>query len=134
MSDLISIVLNVRPTGKGRPRSTKTGRMYTPAQTVNAEAEIRWLLSKKKFPILEGPLFMSIKAHFIKPKSCPRDRTMPSVKPDLDNVVKLVKDACNKILFQDDAQICFLVAQKVYGDTECIHLTVGRLDDYSVVS
>lgn len=120
------IVLDVKPFGKQRARVTRHGS-FTPKQTVHAESEIRWLLKKANPPKFEGPLYMFVKAYFLRPKSAPKSRVYPSVKPDIDNVVKLVKDAAESILYENDSQICTLTAIKVYADTECIELCVGKL-------
>jgi len=37
-------------------------------------------------------------------------------KPDLDNMVKLVKDALTGVFWRDDSQIDALDARKCYGD------------------
>jgi Holliday junction resolvase RusA-like endonuclease len=128
------IVLNVKPTPKARPRMMRSGVVFTPKVTASAEAEIRWLLHQAQAPRFEGPVFMQLKAFFLRPKSCPKKRLFPAVRPDLDNVVKLVKDACNTILFHDDAQICQVTAFKLYGDPERIELLVGEMTDLSEVS
>jgi len=39
-----------------------------------------------------------------------------SSKPDLDNLVKFVLDACNGILWSDDSIVVELIARKVYSD------------------
>lgn len=42
--------------------------------------------------------------------------TMPVVKPDIDNCVKGVFDALNKIAWNDDNQVVSLVTHKHYSD------------------
>ncbi|MEG0471295.1 MAG: RusA family crossover junction endodeoxyribonuclease [Solibacillus sp.] len=39
----------------------------------------------------------------------------PTTKPDLDNLVKGIKDGCTKIIWHDDAQIVEMVVRKFYG-------------------
>lgn len=51
-----------------------------------------------------------------KPKSLPKDRSFPVVKPDLDKMIRSVKDALTGILYKDDAQIIFLKARKIYAE------------------
>ena len=41
---------------------------------------------------------------------------MPTGRPDLDNLVKALTDACNGIVWRDDAQIVRLMAEKRYGE------------------
>jgi Holliday junction resolvase RusA-like endonuclease len=36
-------------------------------------------------------------------------------KPDLDNLAKFFLDCSNKLLFNDDSQICELRAKKIYS-------------------
>ena len=74
---------------------------------------------------LEGPLELSVIFRFRRPKNWPTFQLVGvdggqwgpwhSGKPDLDNLVKLVSDAGNGILWRDDAQIVRLGAIKVYG-------------------
>jgi Holliday junction resolvase RusA-like endonuclease len=40
----------------------------------------------------------------------------PAKKPDLDNVVKLISDALNGIVFEDDRQVVELWVVKRYGE------------------
>lgn len=39
----------------------------------------------------------------------------PTTKPDLDNYTKLVKDALNTVVYNDDAQVVYEIARKQYG-------------------
>ncbi len=39
----------------------------------------------------------------------------PTTKPDADNVLKAIADACNEIVWQDDKQITDLVMRKAYA-------------------
>jgi Holliday junction resolvase RusA-like endonuclease len=41
-------------------------------------------------------------------------RIYPGKKPDLDNLLKLLKDACNGIVWMDDSQVVIMIAKKVY--------------------
>ena len=38
-----------------------------------------------------------------------------SIKPDLDNLVKMVADIIQPQMIVDDSQICMLQAEKIYG-------------------
>lgn len=59
----------------------------------------------------------------------PKGRTLPSVKPDLDNYVKSVTDAGNGVLWKDDGQICWILAEKIYGQPPGIELIVGKVEE-----
>jgi len=114
--------IDVIPTGKGRPRGLPSGRFLTPKKTRAAEEEIQYLLRQLRPPRLQGPLSMRICCHFKKPKSAPVSRKYPTVKPDIDNIVKLILDAGNGILYDDDKQIVKLSVGKIYGPCESIWL------------
>jgi len=117
-------IIEVTPFGKGRPRVSKHGRPFTPKKTKSKEAEFKWWLIKLKAPKFDGPLLMQIGCYFKKPKSAPKTRRCPTVKPDIDNIVKLVLDAGNGILYDDDKQIVSLRVDKFYGEREmvCLHV------------
>ena len=56
-------------------------------------------------------------AMFTMPKSRhrkkePRPSEWHTKRPDLDNVVKAVKDAANGIVWRDDSQVCKMAAHK----------------------
>lgn len=119
------ITLHVSPKGKKRPRFG-AGRTFSHPETVAAEAEIRWLCQMKKPPMLTGPLYMRVRAYFLRPKSA-KKRVHHTVKPDGSNVLKLVEDALNGLVYPDDSAIVDAQVQKFYGDSERIELEVGEL-------
>ena len=41
---------------------------------------------------------------------------LPSRKPDIDNVMKIVLDALNGVAYKDDSRVVRVEAQKIYGD------------------
>lgn len=113
----------VKPLGKARPRLSKRG-VFTPQKQVNAEAEIRWL-AKKENPekhLKDVPLMARMTFQFKKPKTSKRQ--FPTVRPDLDNLIKSVADALNDMLYDDDQQIVRIYAEKIYGDQDQIDLEV----------
>lgn len=36
-------------------------------------------------------------------------------RPDLTNLIKIIEDACNGIIYKDDSQIVRLISEKRYG-------------------
>jgi Holliday junction resolvase RusA-like endonuclease len=52
----------------------------------------------------------------------------PTVKPDYDNVAKLVGDSLNGILWMDDSQIVQATLEKRYGLVPGMRLEVEFLD------
>lgn len=135
----ISFVIPGSPRGKERPRATRQGRVYTPEKTVNAEALIKLLASDamQGRDLLGGPLEMTIDLVMPIPASFSKKKReqalsgvlMPLSKPDVDNCAKLVADACNKILYQDDSAIVRMALVKRYGEVPCTVVTVSRISE-----
>ena len=127
----VSLTVAGKPIAKGRPRFGKRpglGRgvytVYTPENTANAEEIMQGEMRQACATPLEGPLELRVTFSFRRPRSWPKaqrdavdngHRSWHSSKPDIDNLVKLVSDAGNGILWRDDAQIVRLEAIKVYG-------------------
>lgn len=51
----------------------------------------------------------------------------PDKRPDLGNFQKLIEDAMNKEVFDDDARICYAILAKVYGAEPKTIVTVQTL-------
>lgn len=120
------------PVGKGRPRTvrTKNGRhvTYTPDPTAHAENLIRDRVMNSDVYYEKGvPLLLHIHLVIRRPKSAPKKRKHPVVKPDDDNCEKLVRDALNKYLYYDDCQIVRKVVVKSYGERPCIRIRVREV-------
>ena len=49
---------------------------------------------------------------------------LPAVKPDADNLAKAALDACNGIIWRDDALICSLLVKKRYAAYPCLEIKV----------
>lgn len=120
------MVIPIEPVAKGRPRLARGGFVYTPKETRIFERKVSEYLRLKYWGTpLTGPVFFSINFYLTKPKSV--KRKYPSVRPDADNFIKALLDACNGILFKDDAQIVVLNAAKIYGEPR-IEILMHELD------
>jgi Holliday junction resolvase RusA-like endonuclease len=117
------------PVGKGRPKFARRGAFvsaYTPQKTASYESLVKLVASQamRGHDLLSGPLIAIIIARNTPPASWSKKKKAAAleggfiaVKPDLDNLAKAILDACNGIVFQDDAQIAVLLAAKAYADT-----------------
>jgi Holliday junction resolvase RusA-like endonuclease len=119
-----------RPVTWSRMRRNRYGASFIPADREAHMAAIRdsWLTTgreafhRDEVLLLETEfVFDRSRSHFGSGKN--RNRVLPSapVRPgkncgDLDNLVKIVKDALNSIAFHDDSQIAFLVALKRFAE------------------
>lgn len=50
-----------------------------------------------------------------------------NIKPDVDNVIKVICDALNEIAYKDDTQIVELVATKHFSDKPRVEVTIENL-------
>ncbi len=117
----VKVVVMRKPQGKQRPRFGR--HAYTPEETKTAERVIAWYYKAqaggRKF---ETPV-VTIKAVFEPPLSASKKtreamlagRLRPKVKPDWDNIGKLVCDALNGIAYKDDKDVVEATVIKVYG-------------------
>lgn len=117
------------PQGKERPRFTKNGIAYTPQKTRDYEKLVAWAYHCEAHGAkFTGPIFAEIAAVYAVPPSWNKkkraealdNRIFPMVKPDLDNIVKAVLDACNGLAYKDDAAVTDLTICKRYGTRTCV--------------
>ena len=59
---------------------------------------------------------------FNKPKTVKRNE--PYVRPDLDKLIRAVLDGLTGVAYEDDQQVVRLTAQKAYGETEGVYITI----------
>lgn len=110
--------------GKARPRVTKSGIAFTPADTVNYENWVRINYKEQSGRHFEGSVRASITAYYKIPKSYPKKRVQairdgleyPQKKPDADNIAKIILDSLNKIAFEDDSQVTELTVLKKWTE------------------
>lgn len=114
------------PQGKARPRfSRRSETVYTPSKTAKYEKEIRdsFLAAGGKMIPDGSYVTVAVDAYFKIPKSyikgkrwaCECNINRPDKKPDIDNVLKVVLDALNKIAYADDKQVVEVWCRKWYS-------------------
>lgn len=124
-----------KPQGKGRPRFTRTGHAYTPDSTREYEDAVRmaYIAADGRKIAAGRPVCVDITAWYAIPKSARgalRKRMeigqeTPTVKPDWDNIGKVVCDALNGIAWHDDAQVTQATVRKVYGLTPMVTVQIA---------
>ena len=125
---IVTFAVEGKPFGKQRPRHSKTSKTpYTPDKTRQTEQlfAAAYRSKYKGFKFSNGSfLSLTVKAYMPIPKSKSkairegmRNGTIrPTVKPDWDNIGKLVADALNKVAYDDDKSIVEAVVVKFYSD------------------
>ena len=102
----LKFIVQTPPIPKGRPRVTKRGITFTPKRTKDATAVvvavIKDLLEDDYEP--DGTSDFGINCNFY----C----RLKGHGADVDNLLKLVLDACNGLVWKDDSQVTKLIGEK----------------------
>ena len=114
------ITIMGKPITKKRPRFFRRGDFVGTYNEQETE-EGRWMLEVKQYidaQIPAGtPIALRCYFYFEIPKSMSKKRraaAMHTSRPDLDNLVKFVKDCLNGLAWHDDSQVVSLIAKKFY--------------------
>lgn len=126
------------PFGKQRPKFARRGQFvqtYTPKETVQREKVVAAIYEDvakgKKFEE-KVPLEIQITAYYPIPQSTSKKkrkemlehRIRPVVKPDLDNVAKLIYDALNGVAWHDDNAIVSTQIGKFYSENPRVEVFI----------
>jgi len=109
-----TIIIQGKPTPKGRPRLGRRGRVFTPVKTLEAEANVRgaWLMSDG--PKFEGPV--QIRVVFSGTETevtvLDYDGEVSKLRGDIDNYIKTLMDGLNEVAWADDKQVHYVEAWK----------------------
>lgn len=113
------------------------GHAYTPEKTAAYEAMVRsaYRQGNPAACPLEGAVRVEIAAFYAVPKSASKrlqakmrnNEMLPVIRPDWDNIGKLVCDALNGIAWKDDAQIVEASVVKRYGLTPMVSVKIEEV-------
>ena len=132
----LKIEIPIEPKAQARSRAVSHGRkswvMDDPKSKAYKEELARLIkqhMDREGLRPTVAPVRVYIGFSFAHTKSMSKkDReSMPlvkAVKPDLDNLIKPVKDAMNGIVYQDDSRIIYLEAGKYISDLDMIIIRV----------
>lgn len=119
-----------KPQGKARPRFTYQGRAYTPKNTVDYEGQIKQAYIAAGGTLISdtAPILICITACLKKAKTNKMD--FPTLKPDADNIAKIVCDGLNGVAYKDDKQITCLTVKKVWAEDgiERVEIEIESID------
>ncbi len=130
------------PKGKQRPRVCRINGQnvtYTPRQTTEYEKLVRVsynAVSKVKFQ-RNKPLEISILALFPIPRHASKKlkelmlngEILPTKKPDVDNVIKIILDALNGVCYHDDRQVCRVYFEKMYAENPEVKILIKNIKE-----
>ena len=124
---IISFIVEGKPQPKLRARKGKHGKWYTPSKTKKYEERILWEFKNVALEFTDDYepeaeiIKVSVTAYFEPPKSWSEKKRAESigkphkVRPDIDNIVKTVLDALNKIAWGDDSSVQLGECKKLYS-------------------
>lgn len=142
MSRKIEFFVPGVPVGKGRPRAARRGAgvvMFTPEKTAGYEALVAAAASNamrvEAGPLFTGPLEAALEMRIPIPASWSKAHKaaalagteLPTSKPDIDNMAKAILDACNGVVFRDDAQVVMLTATKQFSETPGVRVVIREV-------
>jgi Holliday junction resolvase RusA-like endonuclease len=131
----------VRPKPLARTR-TKGGsnRVWTPRKSQSdkktiAEYVALHMRDQGNKGLFSGPVRLTVGLHFNWPKSwsekkrrAPGSHYVTNQKlGDWDNLGKLVSDALEGVVYENDRQVCQVTLEKLYGPREGIYIKVDEL-------
>ena len=137
----IKFTIPGEPQGKGRPRFAHVGgrpMAFTPDKTVLYEnlvaMEYRCQCGGKRFDD-HAALVLEVHAYYAIPLSVSRKRRnlmqsgklRPTIKPDWDNIGKVIADSLNQIAYRDDAQIVEARICKYYADDPRVEVMIQEV-------
>lgn len=139
MTKTLHFTIPGEPVAKGRARSfVRNGHVahYTPEKTARYENLVRLAAQQAMAggaPI-EGPVHLVVSAclgipvswSLKKQRAAAVGEIRPTKKPDLDNIVKAIKDGMNGVTWRDDAQVVEVEASKTYGQP-CVKVVVREI-------
>ena len=136
----VSFVVPGMPVGKGRPKFARRGNFtvaYTPEKTASYEnlVKVKAEEAMRGRILIDGPVSVDIELYVTPPASWSLKKqrvallgeSFPTSKPDLDNVIKGLFDACNDIVWKDDKQVVSLMVTKRFAETPCARMRVVAL-------
>lgn len=138
------VILNIhftvdgKPHGKGRPRFTRNGHAYTDAATKTYEHRIALACkgAMNGAPPSEKGVEVTLSIRVAPPESVSKRKSadmldgkiLPLKKPDIDNVLKAVCDACNGIAYRDDRQVVGIELTKRYAEKSGVDVVIRECE------
>ena len=130
------------PQGKGRPRFANNGKyttVRTPDKTIVYEnlVVVEYKTKYRDFRFPDNiPLRMKIEAYYQIPKATSKKKCsemmnakiLPTKKPDVDNILKVIADSLNNIAYRDDSQIAEVVCKKVYSISPKVIVEIEEIE------
>ncbi len=89
----------------------------TPERTKRYESEVKLFAAQamRGAAPLAGAVELHLTEHRKRPSGARRGQIWPTTRPDVDNVLKSIKDGLNGVVYADDSQVARVIAEKRYA-------------------
>lgn len=118
------------PKGWSRAIVTSDNTKNKGWQQLVAEAASAAINGQPAFRLIEESALLRVVFYLPRPKAI-RDKAVPHLKkPDLDKLVRSVKDALSKVVWRDDSQVVEIAARKEYarpGESPRAEISISEL-------
>lgn len=135
--DYIVLKFTGLPVAKERPRMGRYG-VYTPSKTSKWEAMAKTVagLAMRNVERFDGAVYIDMTVNFPVSPSWPQWKKDYAITgliqhtrtPDADNILKILSDAVNEVVYRDDSQACIAHVEKKYSNEPGIEVKIGRLN------
>lgn len=132
----VEFVVPACPVAKARARAGYGGRFYTPKKTSEYESIVAFYAktAMNGRPPIDSACVLSLVFHMPIAKSWSKKKREQAIfgelqhtsKPDLDNLIKAVKDGLNGIVWLDDSQVIKVIAEKKYSTEPKVECCVSN--------
>lgn len=127
-----SYTISGRPISLKRPRFGN-GRVYDSQKNLKDRVAYELKAQHDYALPFDGPLKLEVTFYMPLPQRQSKKKHQEShlphySRPDIDNLLKLLLDACNGVIIKDDALIANIVAQKVYSQIARTELIITRME------
>lgn len=137
------IILPIEPKPQSRPRFARRGnyvQTYEDSAMRAYKQKVKAYLRKAKPELIEkGAIFAHVTFYVPAPKyllsskkkrlEVKLERKYCDKKSDLDNYLKAILDASNKILFSDDGQVAKIITEKKYSYNPRIEIEICEIGE-----
>jgi Holliday junction resolvase RusA-like endonuclease len=136
----VSFTIPGRLKGWARARINSRGGkpiVFKDRQTASHQGLVQHYASEamRGHHLLVGPLTLEVQISLNTPKSWSKKKKAATRyvtgTPDCDNLIKLIADACNGVLYRDDSEFAEIRLMRRYDDAapESVFVSVGELFD-----
>lgn len=138
---MIEFIVEGKQIAKERPRKGKNGIFYTPKKTLDYEGKIvdsflKLHYTKRKKYAKDIPLGIICTFCIQTPKSFSKVKRQKALngeiipkRKDVDNMLKTIMDALNKVAYEDDSQITEAIIRKKYAERDYTIVQIHKISD-----